>query len=109
MVQQQQQENFEVESKDISTGIICEVDVGEGIRIKIHEEMEELVCNMTAQEQNESIIKEEKVKEEFGQEYKELSTRQVFLCMGPINENVIQDIVNEAVTKTVDKDKQCRS
>ena len=38
---QQQQENCEAESKDNSTGIICELHVGEGIRIGIHEEMEE--------------------------------------------------------------------
>ena len=102
--QQQQEENCEAESKDNSTGIIHELHVGESIRIEIHEEMEELVCNMTAQEQNESIIKEEKAKEEFGGQYKELSTRQAFLFMGPIYENPMQDVVNEAVTKTLDKD-----
>ena len=104
MVQQQQQENCEAESKDTSTGIICELHVGEGIRIEIHEEMEELVCNMTAQEQKESVIKEEKAKEEFGGQYKELSTRQAFQSMGPIYENLIQDVVYEAVTKTLDED-----
>ena len=87
------QENCEAESKDNSTGIIHELHVGEGIRIKIHEEMEELICNMAA-----------KAKKELGGQYKELSTRQAYLCMGPIYKNLIQDVVNEAVTKTLDMD-----
>ena len=101
---QKQDENCEDESKENSTGIICELDVGEGIRIEIHEKMEELVCNITAQEHKEPVIKEEKAKEEFNGQYKELLTRQAFICMGPIYENLIQEVVNEAVTETLDED-----
>ena len=77
LVPKQGEENCEAESKENSTGIIHELDDGEGIR-------EELVCNMTAQEQKESVIKEKKAKEESGAQYKELLTRQSFLCMGLI-------------------------
>ena len=59
---------------------------------------------MTDQEQKESVIKEEKAKEEFNGQYKELSTRQAFICMGPIYEKLVQDVVNEAVTETLDED-----
>ena len=104
LVQKQEEENCEDESKENSTRIIHELDVGEGIRIEIHEKMEELVCNMTAQEQKESVIKEEKAKEEFNGQYKQLSTRQSFVCMGPIYENLIQEVVNEAVIETLDED-----
>ena len=72
--------------------------------LKFLKKMEELVCNTTAQEQKESVIKEEKAKEEFGGQYKELLTRQSFLCLGPIYENLIQDVFNEAVTETLDED-----
>ena len=46
--QQQEEKNSEGRNKDNSTGIICELHVLEDIRMEIHEDMEELVCNMTA-------------------------------------------------------------
>ena len=104
LVQKQEEENCEDESKENSTGIICELDVGKGIRIEIYEKMEELVCNMTAQEQKESVIKEEKAKEEFNGQYKQLLTGQSFVCMGAIYENLIQEVVNEAVIEILDED-----
>ena len=52
LVQKQEDENCEDESKENSTGIIHELDVGEGIRIELLKKMAELVCNITTQLRN---------------------------------------------------------
>ena len=83
--------------------VIHEVDVGEGIHLEIFKDKEELVNDMTEQEVSEPIVEECRLREEFG-EKNEISKRQVFVCMGPIFNELFDDAVLKELEATFQED-----
>ena len=83
--------------------VIHEVDVGEGIHLEIFKDKEELVNDMTEQEVSRSIVEECRLREELG-EKNEISKRQVFVCMGPIYNELLDDAVSEELEATFQED-----
>ena len=83
--------------------VIHEIDVGEGIHLEVFKDKEELVNDMTVQEVSESIVEECRLREELG-EKNEISKRQVFVCMGPIYNELLDDAVSEELEAPFNED-----
>ena len=83
--------------------VIHEIDVGEGIHLEVFKDKEELVNDMTVQEVSESIVEECRSREELG-EKNEISKRQVFVCMGSIYNELLDDAVSEELEATFNED-----
>ena len=86
-----------------NSDVIREIDVGEGIHLEVFKDKEELVNDMTEQEVRESIVEECSLREELGEKNK-ITKRQVFVYMGPIYNELLDDAILEELEATINKD-----
>ena len=86
-----------------NSDVICEIDVGEGIHLEVFKDKEELVNDMTEQEVSESIVEECSLREELGEKNK-ITKRQVFVCIGPIYNELLDDAVLKELEATINED-----
>ena len=74
-----------------------------GVHLELFKDKEELVNDMTEQEVSECIVEECRSREELD-EKNEISKRQVFVCIGPIYNELLDDAVSEELEAIFSED-----